>query len=104
MPPSTEQEKFRQSQTWYRPHGTETHRVSLSVVPFPKRTLIFNYSRIGFSNQASSLNPFEVLNINSFRSTALLICLLTDGNSIFQVSLFSLRSIIIIIVLANVDR
>jgi hypothetical protein len=44
------QEKFRQSQTWYRPHGTETHRA------FP---------------------------IN----TALLICLFTDGNSIFQIIL-----------------
>jgi hypothetical protein len=25
---STEQKKFMKSQTWYRPHGTETHRVS----------------------------------------------------------------------------
>jgi len=42
--------KFQQSQTWYRPHGTETHRA------FP----------IG---------------------TALLICLLIDGNSFFQIIL-----------------
>ena len=27
---SLEQVKFRESQTWYRPHGTETHRVSIS--------------------------------------------------------------------------
>lgn len=26
-----QQEKFRESQTWYRPHGTETHRVSVTV-------------------------------------------------------------------------
>ena len=25
---SSEQKKFMKSQTWYRPHGTETHRVS----------------------------------------------------------------------------
>jgi len=42
--------KFKESQTWYRPHGTETHRA------FP-------------------------INI------ALLICLLSDGNSVFQVML-----------------
>ncbi|KAI9466894.1 hypothetical protein BJY52DRAFT_1235073 [Lactarius psammicola] len=42
-----EQKKFMKSQTWYRPHGTETHRA------FP---------------------------IN----TALWICLLNDGNSVFQ--------------------
>ncbi|RDB22557.1 hypothetical protein Hypma_010075 [Hypsizygus marmoreus] len=45
-----QQRKFRHHQTWYRPHGTETHRA------FP---------------------------IN----TALLICLLSDGNSIFQIML-----------------
>ncbi|KAF4601061.1 hypothetical protein EYR38_005710 [Pleurotus pulmonarius] len=45
-----QQVKFHQSQTWYRAHGTETHRA------FP---------------------------IN----TALLICLLNDGNSIFQIML-----------------
>ncbi|GLB33910.1 putative RNA pol II promoter Fmp27 protein [Lyophyllum shimeji] len=45
-----QQRKFQYSQTWYRPHGTETHRA------FP---------------------------IN----TALLICLLNDGNSIFQIML-----------------
>ncbi|KAF8238778.1 hypothetical protein L208DRAFT_1240824 [Tricholoma matsutake] len=44
------QSKFQHSQTWYRPHRTDTHR-------------------------AFSIN------------TALLICLLTDGNSIFQVML-----------------
>ncbi|KAI0307282.1 hypothetical protein B0F90DRAFT_1932074 [Multifurca ochricompacta] len=44
---SSEQKKFMKSQTWYRPHGTETHRA------FP---------------------------IN----TALWICLLNDGNSVFQ--------------------
>jgi hypothetical protein len=42
-----QQKKFMKSQTWYRPHGTETHRA------FP---------------------------IN----TAMLICLLNDGNSVFQ--------------------
>jgi len=42
-----QQKKFMKSQTWYRPHGTETHRA------FP---------------------------IN----TALWICLLNDGNSVFQ--------------------
>ncbi|KAG2141790.1 uncharacterized protein EDB93DRAFT_1089213 [Suillus bovinus] len=47
-----QQVKFRESQTWYRPHGTVTHRA------FP---------------------------IN----TALWICLLTDGNSAFQVILSS---------------
>ncbi|KAF8076500.1 hypothetical protein FPV67DRAFT_1664763 [Lyophyllum atratum] len=45
-----QQRKFRYSQTWYRPHGTETHRA------FP-------------------------INL------ALLICLLNDGNSIFQIML-----------------
>ncbi|KAI9512233.1 hypothetical protein F5148DRAFT_1164993 [Russula earlei] len=43
-----QQKKFMKSQTWYRPHGTETHRVS------------------------------------NFMLTALLICLLNDGNSVFQ--------------------
>ena len=28
MPSSTEQHQFMSSQTWYRPHGTQTHRVS----------------------------------------------------------------------------
>ncbi|EIN10431.1 hypothetical protein PUNSTDRAFT_99948 [Punctularia strigosozonata HHB-11173 SS5] len=46
------QQQFTKSQTWYRPHGTETHRA------FP-------------------------INI------ALIICLLNDGNSIFQVGLSS---------------
>ncbi|KAF8272553.1 hypothetical protein EI94DRAFT_1856812 [Lactarius quietus] len=45
-----QQKKFMKSQTWYRPHGTETHRA------FP---------------------------IN----TALWICLLNDGNSVFQCAL-----------------
>jgi hypothetical protein len=45
-----QQIKFQHSQTWYRPHGTETHRA------FP---------------------------IN----TALLICCLNDGNSVFQIFL-----------------
>ncbi|KAH8999236.1 hypothetical protein EDB92DRAFT_1833147 [Lactarius akahatsu] len=45
-----EQKKFMKSQTWYRPHGTETHRA-----------------------------------IDLYRhSTALWICLLNDGNSVFQ--------------------
>ncbi|KAF9464453.1 hypothetical protein BDZ94DRAFT_1161878 [Collybia nuda] len=47
-----QQRKFQHHQTWYRPHGTETHRA------FP---------------------------IN----TALLICLLSDGNSIFQACLLN---------------
>ena len=31
--PPPEQQKFMKSQTWYRPHGTETHRVRLFSVP-----------------------------------------------------------------------
>ncbi|OCH92936.1 hypothetical protein OBBRIDRAFT_802282 [Obba rivulosa] len=52
-----QQHKFMESQTWYRPHGTETHRA------FP----------IKFSNGCSKLY-----------SIALWICVMNDLNSFFQ--------------------
>jgi hypothetical protein len=36
-----EQEKFQRHQTWYRAHGTETHRVSFSQPHYPKSLLSF---------------------------------------------------------------
>ncbi|OAX44552.1 hypothetical protein K503DRAFT_305794 [Rhizopogon vinicolor AM-OR11-026] len=64
------QVKFRESQTWYRPHGTVTHRA------FPIKCVL----PTGFTSA----------HINDERySTALWICLFVDGNSFFQVILSS---------------
>ncbi|KAF5390679.1 hypothetical protein D9757_002701 [Collybiopsis confluens] len=62
-----QQGKFHHSQTWYRPHGTETHRASSSI-----RSAVFKFR---MKTQAFPIG------------FALLICCLNVGNSIFQAHL-----------------
>ncbi|KAG6821618.1 hypothetical protein H0H93_000127 [Arthromyces matolae] len=64
-----QQRKFRYSQTWYRPHGTITHRA------FP-----IKYVGPALGENFSSIFLHD-------RSLALIICLLNDANSCFQVIL-----------------
>lgn len=81
-----EQVKFRESQTWYRPHGTETHRVSI-LSHFGEMPILMS-NRSGISNQVHLLNftpNYLIQNIPD--RTALLICLFIDGNSFFQIIL-----------------
>lgn len=78
--------RFAQSLTWYRAHATETHRVRFIY-------LCINYdidARNRLSLLSMDLDPIITPTTTNIappnNSTAVLICCLIDGNSIFQVS------------------
>ena len=71
------------SQTWYRPHGTVSHRVGTSTFPRFIRDEVISKRLSPFSKNFKQSN-IHLMNRRE-TSQALLICLFVDGNSFFQV-------------------
>ena len=79
-----DQRQLMESQTWYRPHGTTTHKVSFSQLCMQCLAMRLTFIYQAFPIKCVNLLPIEQHRSDSCCSTALLICLFVDGNSVFQ--------------------
>ena len=80
-----DQRQLMESQTWYRPHGTTTHKVSFSQLCMQCLAMRLTFIYQAFPIKCVIHYAIERRhNSEPSISTALLICLFVDGNSIFQ--------------------